>query len=67
MEWIGLAIFLVAIFGGGAILSAIKEYGRQKHIERIIAQLPDAERGQFLRDYLSNPKSVISKLAKANE
>lgn len=52
MEWIGLAIFLVAIFGGSSILAAIEDYTRRRHVERVIAQLPEAERVAFVRTYL---------------
>jgi hypothetical protein len=64
MEWIGLAIFLVLIFGGGSILSAFREYSRQRHIERVIAQLPEAERGDFVKSYLKDPAKVANKFSK---
>ena len=66
MEWIGLAIFLVLIFGGSSLLSAIREYNRQKHIEKIVAQLPEAERGAFVRSYLENPAAINKKFAEAD-
>lgn len=64
---VGVAVLLVVIFGSGGIMSAFREYRRQGHVERMVAQLPEAERGAFVRSYLDDPKTLNKKLAEAGE
>jgi DNA-directed RNA polymerase specialized sigma24 family protein len=48
----GLGIFFFLMSSGSELPAVISEYLRQKHIEQVIAQLPESERAAFVRRHL---------------
>lgn len=64
---IGVAILLIVVFGSGSVMSAFRENRRQRHIEKLVSQLPESERGAFVRAYLEDPVALNKKLVKAGD
>ena len=64
MEWIGLAVFLVLVFGGTSILASYNKKKAFDHMQSIINALPENERSDFVKKYLENPNEQLEKFTK---
>ena len=49
---IGLVVIAFFIIFANDIFGAIRDFNKQKHIEKVISELPEAERVAFILDYL---------------
>lgn len=57
MDWLILFIAVFALFNVAEFVrDFIKEKSRQRHIERIIENLPESDRATFARQYLEAPQ-----------
>ena len=50
--------FLVFLFCGDGIISAIRNSRRQRHIEKLVECMPEKDRAAFIITYLNDPKRL---------
>ena len=56
---VGLAIFFTFIFGGEKLLALYRVKQQMRHIENVIATLPEDERVKFAKNYLKDRVSQL--------